>query len=358
MSRLQVILEAVNTAGRGVIPLNEMADAIRLYYHGEIFESKRILKKIINKEPENIGALIRYAAILEELGRKEIAGKIYLKLAGLYQKDTCYEDCLEALEKASSTVPQVELAPLKGTCLYHMGRFEEALSCFSIASKSIQNLFHTGKIYFALKQYDNALKIFREIMSGATNNDDIFLACYWVGKSLYALGKFSEAISCLQSYVSVYQDKTQALLELAICFLESGSLEEAERHLLKYKELDGNIDLANLYLGILNYRKGSYEQAVEYLNETSSSEQSMHWKGLAYYELGLYEEAVACFYEAAKKTANPLYFKMMGSSHLKLGNYFEAKICLEKALDADPADEELSKLIAVTGHYLGKGELI
>lgn len=338
--------------------MNEMADAIRLYYRGEIFESERILKSIIKEDPENISALVRYATILEELGKDEKIGEIYLRLAALYQKETCYEECLEVLEKASSKIPQSELAPLKGTCLYRMGRYEDALSYFTVSTKTIQNLFYTGKIYFALNQYDNALKIFREILSAATNNDDTFLACYWVGKSLYALGNFSEAISCFESYLSVYQGETQVFLDLAFCFLNSGCLAEAENSLLRYQELGGNINLANLYLGILNYRKGSYEQAIEYLNETSSSEQSIHWKGLAYYELGMYEDALACFSEAAKIVSKPLYFKMMGSSHLKLGNYYEAKICLEKALSDDPSDEELGKLISITGHYLEKGELI
>ncbi|MDF9406913.1 tetratricopeptide repeat protein [Pelotomaculum isophthalicicum JI] len=335
-----------------------MSDAIRLYYRGEIFESEKILKSIIKEDPENINALVRYATVLEELGKDEKAGEIYLRLAALYQKETCYEECLGVLEKASSKLPQAELAPLKGTCLYRLGRYEDALSCFTASTKTIQNLFYTGKIYFALNQYDNALKIFREIMSLANNNNDTFQAFYWVGKSLYASGNFSEAISCFESYLSIYQGETHVFLDLAICYLNSDRLAEAENNILKYKELDGNINLANLYLGIVNYRKGNHKQAVEYLGETSLSEQSLHWRGLAYYELGMYEDALACFSEATKIVSKPLYFKMMGSSHLKLGNYFEAKICFERALNDDPSDEELGKLIAITGHYLAKGELI
>jgi len=338
--------------------VNRMADAIRLYYRGEIFEAEKILKSIIQEDPENIGALIRFATIQEDLGKKEEAGAIYLKLAGLYEKEASYEECLKALEKASSTVPQADLAQLKGACLYRLGRYAEALSNFIIAPQNIQNLFYTGKIYFALNQYDNALKIFREILSKATNNEETFQACYWVGKSLYALGNFNEAISCFESYVSVYHGETHVFLDLAFCFLNSGCLKEAENSLLKYQDLGGNFNLTNLYLGIVNYRMGNYKQAIEYLNETPLSEQSMHWKGLAYYELGLYEDALACFSEAAKIVTKPFYFKMMGNSHLKLGNYFEAKICFEKALNDDPLDEELSKLIAITTHYLKTSEFI
>lgn len=81
--------------------MNEMASAIRFYYRGEVFESERILKQIITDESNNIHALIRYANILEEIGKEEEAGEVYWKLADIYQSEAGYTDCLEALEKAS-----------------------------------------------------------------------------------------------------------------------------------------------------------------------------------------------------------------------------------------------------------------
>jgi len=329
-----------------------MGEAIKLYYRGELFEAEKILKLILQKEPENINALFRYAVIQEELGRKEDAGAIYLKLAGFYEKEASYEDCFDVLEKASAVLPQVSLAPLKAKCLYHLGRYAEALDYFIASPRNNQNLFYTGKIYFALNQYDNALRIFREISSKASDNEEFFQACYWTGKSLYALGELDGAISCFKSYISVCAGEAQVFLDLAFCYLKTGSFEEARDSLLKYQELGGSPDLAALYSGIVNYRLGNYERAISLLDQAPLSDRALCWKGLACYELGMYEEAVKCFSAAAKYETKPLYFKMMGKSHLKLGDFFEAKICFEKALDMDPSDEELKKLAAVSRQLL------
>lgn len=335
--------------------MDAMKEAIRLYYSGEVFEAEKILKSILAQEPENIGALIRYATIQGDLGRRGEAGSIYLKLARLYEKESNDEECLEALNKAAATISPIDLAPLKGACLFRLGRYEEALENFNLCPRSMQVLLYMGKAHLALHQYELALSVFREALAKGTGNEEIFQACYWIGKSQFYLGNLPEAIECLQSYVSVYPHELQVYLDLALCFLNQDSLTEAETSLLKYHELGGSLEAANLYLGIVYCRMGKYEQAVGYLEQTILSEQSMYWKGLAYYELGLYEEALACFLEAAKMDAKPLYTKMTGKTYLKLGNYFEAKFCFEKALSDDPADEELDKLAAIARHYLKTG---
>lgn len=338
--------------------MNEMKEAIRLYYCGEIFEAEKILKSILEKDPENIGALIRYAGVQEDLGRKEEAGSVYLQLARIHEEEANDEECLEALDKASSVLPPIDVAPIKGACLYRLGRYKEALECFVVSPQNIQNLLYIGKSYFALNQYQNALKTFREILARATNSEETFQACYWIGKCQYYLGHLTEAVACLKSFISVYPGETQAYFDLALCLLNTDCLAEAANSLLKYQKLGGNLGLANLYLGIVYCRMGNYQQAIECLNEAPLSEQSMYWKGFAYYEIGFYENALSCFSEAAKMVATPLYVKMAGKAHLKLGNYFEAKFCFEKALDGAPGDEELKKLAAIARHYLRNAENI
>lgn len=332
--------------------MSDMEDAIRFYYRGEIFEAEKILKRILREQPEHINALIRYAAIQEDLGRVEEAGTVFLKIAELYEKEGSHEEGLEFLEKASPSFPQAKISPLKGKCLFSLGRYTEALSHFLVSPQDNRNLFYIGKIYFVLNQHNNALRIFREILSRATDTGEIFRACYWIGKSLYALGELEEAISCFTSYISVYPNEPRVFLDLAVCYLNSGRFEEARSHLLQFRSLGGNGDTANLYLGIVNYRLGHYKEAVDLFDQTSLGEQALHWKGLTHYEMGLYEDALQCFSIAAKYEAKPLYFKMMGNAHLKRGSVYEAKICYEKALSIDPSDEDLHKLVSISGHLL------
>lgn len=332
--------------------MNRMEHAIRLYYRGEIFEAEKILKCILLEEPDHINALIRLAVIQQDLGRAEEAGAVYLRLAEIYEREEDYEECLDFLEKASPGVPETRVSAMKGKCLFRLGYYAEALSHLLVSPQNNQNLFYTGKAYFALNQYHNALRVFREILAGAAGTGEVFRACYWIGKSLYALGEIEEAISCFNSYISVYPDEMQVYLDLAVCHLNAGRPEEARSNLVQYRHLGGSEEVVYLYLGIVNYHLGHYRDAIDLLDQASTSGQALHWKGLALYELGLYEEALECFTAATRHDTRPLYLKMMGNAHLKLGSFFEAKICYEKALSIDSSDEDLKKLIALSGHLL------
>jgi len=329
-----------------------MEEAIRLYYRGEIHEAEKFLKRLIAREPDNTIAQIRLAEIKKELGNLKEAGEIYLSLAHFFEKKKNYEECLEFLEKALPCLSQTEISPVRGRCLFQLGQYAEALSDLIISPRDNENLFYKGKCYFFLNQYNNALRIFREIFSTASDTVELLRAHYWIGKSLYALGEMEDAISCFESYVSVYSKEKQVYLDLAICYLNSGLLDKAHGNLLEYQRLGGSEDLTYFYLGIICYRQGNYRKAIELLDKTSLTGQALHWKGLACYELALYEDALENFTKAAKYETKPLYLKMMGNSNLKLGRFFEAKICYEKALGLDPADEDILGLIALSERLL------
>lgn len=332
--------------------MSQMEEAIRLYYRGEIFEAEKIIKSILQEEPDNTNALARFAAVQMELGRVEEAGETYLRLAELYGKEGNWEDCLEFLEKVPEGFSREKLSLLRGKCLFRLGRYAEALSDFIVSPGNNEALFYTGKTYFALNQYNNALRTFRGILSGACDTVEMFQACYWVGKALYALGEMEEALSCFKSYISLYPNEAQVYLDLAICYLNSGRLEEARSNLLQYGHLGGSEETVYFYLGIINYHLGNYRETIDLLDKATSSDQTMHWKGLALYELGHYEDALQCFTGAAEYDTKALYLKMMGNSHLKIGSFFEAKMCYEKALSMDPSDKDLEKLVAISRHFL------
>lgn len=336
--------------------MSKMEDAIRLYYRGEVFEAEKILKLILQEEPNHINALTRFAAIQMDLGKVEEAGTAYLKLAELYEKEDSYEECLGFLEKASSGLPQTKLSSLKGKCFFHLGNYVEALSHLLVSQENNENLFYIGKSYFALNQHNNALRVFREILSRSSDNGEIFRSCYWIGQSLYALGELEEAISCFNSYISFYPDESRVYLDLAICHLNSGCLEEAGSNLLRYRNLGGSREVVSFYQGIVNYHMGKYRESIDLLEQAAINDQVMHWRGLSYYELGLYEDALECFTMATKYDAKSLYYKMMGNCHLKLGSFFEAKICYEKALSIDPSDKNLEGLISISGRLLKSKE--
>ncbi len=332
--------------------MGEIREAVRLYYRGELPQAEIILKRFLREEPTNISALVRMADIQKDLGKMEKAGETYLKVAGIYEKEGNYEDSLEYLEKASPYFPQAKTAPQIGRLLFQLGRYDEALSYLIVSPPESEILFFTAKSYFFLNQYNNALRVFREILEGEPAPGEMIRACYWAAKSLYALGELEEAIACYKSYIYACPREKQAHFDLALCYLNSGRFDMAESSFLQFKKLGGSEELLCLYLGIVYYHQGNYKEVIKLLDQIPICVQALHWKGLALYELSRYEEALECFTTAAKQEARPLYYKMMGNASLRLQYYFEAKICYEKALDLDPTDHDLEKLIAIAGNCL------
>ncbi|MFX4262275.1 tetratricopeptide repeat protein [Pelotomaculum propionicicum] len=332
--------------------MNEMEEAIRLYYQGDILRAERILKRLVESEPENINACIRLAEIEKELDKLEEAEEVNLKIAAIYEKNGGYEDCLDILDRIKPQFLLDIFLPLRGRCLFHLGRYSEALSDFLQSPWDSQTKFYEGKCYFYLGNYDDALKTFKEIFSETSSREELYLSHYWIGKSLYGQGNIEDAIACFNSYIPSYPKEKQVYLDLAICYLNIRNFDKAKKSLAKYRRLGGSTDVVYFYTGLICYNQEDYMGAIANLDKTSLDDQSLHWKGMAFYQLARYEEALESFSQASKSQAKPLYLKMMGNANLKMGNFFEAKFCYEKALDLDPSDEDIKRLIYVTESLL------
>ena len=334
--------------------MSDMADAIRFFYSGNLEAAESILETIVKEEQLNVNALTRYGAVLEGLGKTREAGDVYKRLAWVYYREQSYAECLGVLEKAMQYLPEDDtLLSLKGKCLYYLARYREALPHFTMAPPDVETSLYTGKTYFALKQYSEALQEFQSIRKKGISKENKQQADYWIGKSFLALGEYAKAIPYLVNYKEEHNGETQIYLDLAICNLESGKLDQAENLLMEYQEMGGNADLAKLYLGMVSYHRGNMEKALEFFNDTEANEMVLRWKGFTYYGMGLYEEAIDCL-SILLKTSDELYLlKTIGNAHLKLGNYYEAKMLFEKAIDENGPEQELEKLLAIAIHYLG-----
>jgi tetratricopeptide (TPR) repeat protein len=332
--------------------LNEMEEAIRLYYQGDIFKAEIILKRLVASEPDNINAHIRLAEIEKELDKLEEAEEVNLKIAGIYEKNGNYEECLDILEKIKPQYLYDIFLHLRGKCYFHLGRYSEALNDFLQSPRDCEIMFYIGKCYFFLGNYSEALKTFKLIFSETSSREELYRSHYWIGKSLYGLGHVEDAIACFNSYIPSYPKEKQVYLDLAMCYLNVRNFDKAKKSLAKYKKSGGSASVVCFYSGLVCYNQEDYRGAIANLDKTSMDDQSLHWKGMAYYQLAQFEEALESFSQASKYQAKPLYLKMMGNANLKLERYFEAKFCYEKALDLDPSDEDIKRLINVTGRLL------
>lgn len=332
--------------------MNEMEEAIRLYYQGDMIKAEKILRRLVESEPDNISAHLRLAEVEKELDNLEEAEEVQLKIASIYERDGSYGDCLDLLEKIKPQFFYDVFLHLRGKCYFHLGRYDEALSDFLESPRDYEIMFYIGKCYFFLGDYNEALKIFKEIFADTSSREELYRSHYWIAKSLYGLGQVEDAIACLNSYIPSYSKEKQVYLDLAICYIDVREFDRAKRSLAKYKKLGGSADVVHFNSGLICYYKEDYQGAIASLEKTSLDDQSQHWKGMAYYQLAQYEEALGCFDQASKHQAKPLYLKMMGNANLKLGRFFEAKFCYEKALDLDPADEDIKRLVFVTESLL------
>jgi tetratricopeptide (TPR) repeat protein len=331
-----------------------MEEAIRLYYQGDMVRAERILKRLVEAEPDNVSAYIRLAEIEKEMDKMEEAEEVQLKIAGIYEKNGNYEECLDVLEKITPQFKKRIFSPLRGKCLFHLGRYSEAMSDFVDSPRVSGIMFYFGKCQFYLGHYNDALKTFKEIFAETTSREELYLSHYWIGKSLYAMGLVEDAIACYEIYIPGYPKEKQVYLDLLICYLDIQQYNKAKKCLSKYKKLGGSKDMVNFYSGMICYNQGDYTGAIANLDKTALDDQTLHWKGMAYYQLDLFEEALESFIQASKHQVRPLYLKMMGNANLKLNRLFEAKICYEKALGLDPGDEDIERMISVTESLLKK----
>jgi putative PEP-CTERM system TPR-repeat lipoprotein len=344
------------------------------YYTG-IRDSSRALNEyleVLQKEPDNVKAMLLMAALLDSSKRdKEAlawylrakntrAPLAYLALSRYYEKKGDTEKPLVILVEAGRYLPRsADIMEQKVRLYLKARRYKEALKvCDDIESLSPERAVSRrvsvytamGKMPEAVKEAGRAISLKPESSNG-----------YQLLASVYqAQNKPGLAIETLKKGVLHDGNNLQTALALAALYAKSGN------HSLSLKTCDDILrkrpDYAPAYFtqGTVLEAKGDKKEAINKYRKAlaQSSNYAAALNNLAYLYLdgyGTKEEALRLAERAiALEPENPIIMDTVGYAFLKSGRYQEARTNLERSAALLPGDPTVNYHLALL--YQASGE--
>jgi tol-pal system protein YbgF len=111
-------------------------------------------------------------------------------------------------------------------------------SAVSIITSPEHELYQKGLQVFNTRQYDNAMKIFNDVLQQYPSGKYPDNCHYWIGECLYAKGDFTGAITSFQKVLS-YQNSGKAddaQIKIGLCYLKMGQTGAAKDEFKKLKD--------------------------------------------------------------------------------------------------------------------------
>jgi len=245
----------------------------------------------------------------------------YYKLACLYLKKNEAEEAIYYLETA---------VKLKTSFLYYnylamayseAKKYDKAINAYKIAlilkPKDEKILLNLGFIYSQKKDYKHALLVYRNVIKLNSENPDVY---YYIGLLYIDMDKpLDEILSFYKRAVQLKPNFVEARNQIALIYYMSKNYTKAIKEFLNCIKYDNKFTLAYKNLGMLYKNFEKYDKSLEYYNKAIKlGENSFE----TYYNCGL------------------IYF-------LKK-DWLNAKNNFKKALELNPEDSELEKLLYET----------
>lgn len=185
----------------------------------------------------------------------------------------------------------------KGNALSDLGRYQEAISAYDkviqIQPDYYQAWGNKGIALRGLGRYQEAIAAYNKVIEF---KPDDHLAWYKKGDLLYFLGRYQKASKAYKSAIHFKPDYSEAWYNLAKAIDRLRCYKDIDAEYQEIVALDDN-PRANFYRGILSYKKGSYQKALEYFNKAEELTETPDWRiwqhrGWAIYELQGYDAAI------------------------------------------------------------------
>jgi len=150
----------------------------------------------------------------------------------------------------------------------------------------------TGRLYYGIKDYENAVRSFEY----ATFIDDNFVGAFMEkGKSLERLKRYEDAIESYAKTIELDDPTSYALLRIGKCYEKLGKNKEALVFFNKTVHEDPLLDKGWIAITDFYVRQKKYEKALEHVNKALSidDQNQAYWKRFASINkaLNLFEDA-------------------------------------------------------------------
>ena len=264
---------------------------------GKFDECIRYCEDVLNKEPENIDALVLESIAWSSKGRNDIPDdklrkalllqpNNYLTMLGLAIFNHNNGQGQEAIKWAKKGV-EIEPNNLNNVILYLIlgnnynliGLYDEAIANFEYARKykpDNEDVLSSGGFPFRnLKRYNEAIEWWREYLKLKPDDWEFW---YYTGVTYGDINDFKNAIECLEKAISLNDTEKGPYYALGIQDSKSGNHQHAIQIFQKLKALDSESNQPWLYTGDIYFTEtNEFEKAIaEYLEAMKIN--SNNWK--------------------------------------------------------------------------------
>ena len=314
---------------------SEEFEEIILHYldMGKASLAKKALKLALEQHPRSTGLKLVQVEMLVYDDKLEIAEKllnelyaiepqneeIFIQKANIYSKRDDHEKAVELLKEALElTDDYADVYNLIGMEYLFMDNLELAkenfikcleedvedqaalynvVYCFEFLDQNKEAIFflekyinrnpyseiawhQTGRLYYGLEDYENALRAF----DYASMIDDEFMGAFMEkAKSLERLKRYEEAIESYNRTIELDDPTSYALLRIGKCYEKLGNKAQALKFFHKTVHEDPLLDKGWIAITDFYVRQKNYQKALFYVNKAIGidNENKMYWKRYA-----------------------------------------------------------------------------
>jgi tetratricopeptide (TPR) repeat protein len=348
------------------------ADALRYFELGRYERADKILQDVLGTEPECVECYDLLARIATTQQQDSLAATWYRKAlevepdnAILYQKLGYAEHRSGELDQAIVDLERSrELHPASaethfalGNVWYDMEMYDQAkdsyLQALAFDSTTARYHFQLGMAYFNQEIPDTALVAFKKTYHWYPK---YALAYEFAANILISQQKWAEAVAVLEQGLASAPETNVTRYWLGRAHVEEGNYKRAAELLRGYVNLYGDHIGARYNYGLALFEIGEYEEAVAQLCSVTVHLPDL-LKARLYLgrSLGVLDQDSSAFAEFdTLLSKDPLYYGAWisrGDLDLKRDRYMQAMMQYERAARIDPAQWEAYHRQALT-HYL------
>jgi tetratricopeptide (TPR) repeat protein len=323
-------------------------DAAMLENLGEAYTSLQeydrgidIYKKLLTVNSRNVKVLSLLGDLLFQKGELEQALRFYKKIVEIEP----------ASERAHTAFINI------GIVLDEAQRFDEAIEAYNnaltINPKDDVALYNLGIAYKHAGKADEALKSWKKSSELNPDNEKPLIAR---ADLLYERGEFDDALEDYGKIADKWPLLARPQFSIASIYQKKGLNDYAKKRYLKVVELGNDNELvrkAYLNLAMISSQgkkeAGEFNEAVSYVQKALLAQpgdaETLQSLGVVYYRRGSYDKAIESFYQVIKSSRNkPLLgqaYNQIGMCYYRKADYKKALRAFTQGVEEDPANEEL-----------------
>lgn len=268
-----------------------VAKAISLYQQGDGNSARKILHKVLKRDPDNGDALYTLGLIAKDRGQRSEAidyfkttvkfdptnTHAHFFLGSLHLDNQANAEAAEEYRQVVSLNPSdAEGWYSLGFAISSQGKYEEAITCYekalALRPGYTNAVYNIGCMRLAQKEYDEAFRWFERTLECAPGYADA-----WFNKGYIELERknYAEAICCYEKVIAIDPGSCAAHTNLGLAYHYQNRLDEALACFQKALAINPCFADAHLNMGNTFRQRGELERAAECYQESIDAKPSL-----------------------------------------------------------------------------------